>query len=47
MKHRPNCAKMLCGKISDVMLSLVVFGPLYFCAEHALLNLKEDENNAN
>jgi len=47
MKHRPNCAKMTCNHLSDSILFLPVFGPIYFCAGHTLLNLKESEYNAN
>lgn len=42
-KHRPQCAKMGCGVASDVVLHLPAFGPLYFCAFHARLNMTEME----
>lgn len=41
MKYRPSCAKMECDHRSDTILVLPSFGPIYFCAAHALMNLKE------
>jgi hypothetical protein len=40
MKHRPMCSKMQCRRISDAVLCLPMFGPVYFCADHALSNLR-------
>lgn len=42
-KHRPKCVKMECHDLSDVLLHLPSFGPLYFCAFHARLNMIELE----
>ena len=39
-KHRPNCNKIQCNNLSDVILSLDSWGYLYFCAEHALRNIQ-------
>jgi hypothetical protein len=40
-KHRPRCEKMGCEWMSDAVLYLPVFGPVYFCASHALWNYIE------
>jgi hypothetical protein len=44
MENRPRCAKMSCTHGADVVLHLLMFGPVYFCADHALSNLKEDSS---
>lgn len=38
--YRPDCSKMECRNISDIILYLPTFGPVYFCAEHGLRNIK-------
>lgn len=40
MKYRPNCAKVECQSLSDIILTLPSWGYLYFCAGHALRNIQ-------
>lgn len=40
-KHRPRCEKTGCKWLSDSILFLPTFGPVYFCAAHALSNFIE------
>ncbi len=40
MKHRPDCDKLECGKASDAMLALPLWGYVYLCAGHALLSMR-------
>ena len=39
-KYRPDCYKMECYHLADVLLRLPNFGPVYFCAKHGLSNIK-------
>lgn len=40
-RYRPDCAKMECRRVSDVVYYLPTFGPVWFCAKHGLMHLKE------
>lgn len=39
-KYRPDCYKMECRHLADIILRLPIFGPVYFCAGHGLPNLR-------
>lgn len=42
MAFSPMCSKLECDKISNIVLYVKSFGPVYFCASHALWNLKTE-----
>lgn len=40
MKFIPNCSKRNCRRAGNVLLRLVGFGPVFYCAGHALQFMK-------